>query len=60
MVIAEFITTGNIFSFIILAFLDISRYVAMKFGALLQNPVGIKCVSHNCLIKDASGTSQAL
>lgn len=56
----EFITTGNIFSLMILAFLDILRYVATKFGSLLQNPVGIKCFSHDYLIKDASGISQAL
>lgn len=27
---------------------------------LLQNPGGAECVSLNCLIKDLSGTSQAL
>ena len=44
----------------ILSFLDILRYVATKFGSLLQNPVGIKCLSHDYLIKDAVGISQAL
>ena len=52
--------TGNILSLIILAFLDILRYVATKFGSLLQNPVGIKCFSHHYLIRDASGISPAL